>query len=89
MKKLEAVQLGQIMGQFAGATPAITIVMLKLMSRAFNEIVITPDDWKMILGSIQEQMQAQQPPMPQGQPIPPPMEQQPPQEELINQAAAM
>ena len=89
MKKQEAVQLGQIMGQFAGATPAITIVMLKLMSRAFNEIVITPDDWKMILGSIQEQMQAQQPPMPQGQPIPPPMEQQPPQEELINQAAAM
>lgn len=93
MKKQEAVQLGQIMGQFAGATPAITIVMLKLMSRAFNEIVITPQDWEMIFSSIQQQMQqpAPQPqgPMPPEQPMPPPAEQQPPQEEMINQAAMM
>ena len=87
MKKQEAVQLSQIMGQFAGATPAITIVMLKLMSRAFNEIVITPEDWDVIFNSLQQQQQPQAP-MPMQQPVPP-MPQQPPQEEMINQAAMM
>lgn len=93
MKKQEAVQLSQIMGQFAGASPAIVVVMLKLMSRAFNEIVISPEDWEMIFQSIQSQMQQQQnqiQPIPQQQPIPVPEEaQQVPQEELINQAAGI
>lgn len=85
MKKQEAVQLSQIMGQFAGATPAITIVMLKLMSRAFNEIVITPEDWDMIFQGITQQMAPAQP-MPQ-QAMPPQAEQQPlAREDLINQA---
>lgn len=87
MKKQEAVQLSQIMGQFAGATPAITIVMLKLMSRAFNEIVITPEDWEVIFNSLQQQQQPQAQ-MPMQQPVPP-MPPQPPQEEMINQAAMM
>lgn len=87
MKKQEAVQLSQIMGQFAGATPAITIVMLKLMSRAFNEIVITPEDWDVIFNSLQQQ-QFPQAQMLMQQPIPP-MPPQPPQEEMINQAAMM
>lgn len=88
MKKQEAVQLAQIMGQFAGATPAITIVMLKLMSRAFNEIVITPQDWQMIFEGINGQMQQQSAPVdipneqiPQGNPQPIPSE------ALIDQAA--
>ena len=93
MKKQEAVQLSQIMGQFAGASPAIVVVMLKLMSRAFNEIVISPEDWEMIFQSVQAQMQQQQPqsqPVPQQEPMPVPEEaQQVPQEELINQAAGM
>lgn len=87
MKKQEAVQLSQIMGQFAGATPAITIVMLKLISRAFNEIVITPEDWEVIFNSLQQQQQPQAQ-MHMQQPVPP-MPLQPPQEEMINQAAMM
>lgn len=98
MKKQEAVQLSQIMGQFAGATPAITIVMLKLMSRAFNEVVITDEDWQMIWQGLQAQQQQppqgqQMPPQGQQQQMPPqempPMEQQLPQEDIINQAAMM
>jgi hypothetical protein len=93
MKKQEAVQLSQIMGQFAGASPAIVVVMLKLMSRAFNEIVISPEDWEMIFQSVQSQMQQQQPqpqPVPLQEPMPVPEEaQQVPQEELINQAAGI
>lgn len=88
MKKQEAVQLAQIMGQFAGATPAITIVMLKLMSRAFNEIVITPQDWEMVFQGINQQQAPQPGPMNIPNEQIPPVDQQPvPSEELINQAA--
>ena len=88
MKKQEAVQLAQIMGQFAGATPAITIVMLKLMSRAFNEIVITPEDWEMVFQGINAQQQPQQGPIqvPNEQ-IPQENVQPIPSEVLIDQAA--
>lgn len=90
IKKQEAIQLGQIMGQFAGATPAITIVMLKLLSRAFNDVVLTQEDWNMIFASINDQMQAQQQQaIPPEQQQPQPVPQQPPQEEMINQAANM
>ena len=87
MKKQEAVQLAQIMGQFAGATPAITIVMLKLMSRAFNEIVITPQDWEMVFQGINQQQQPQAPVNIPNEQIPPVDQQPVPSEELINQAA--
>lgn len=68
-KKQEAVQLAQLFGQFASASPAIIIVVLKMMSRAFNEIVITDEDWQMIFQGFQQQqeMQAQQAQMQQAQ----------------------
>lgn len=93
MKKQEAMQLAQALGQFSAATPAVTIVMLKVISRAFNEVVITSEDWQQIFNSLQQQMQPaqQQMPMP-NQPMPPAMGMpQPPvpTQELINQAAAM
>lgn len=60
IKKQEAMQLAQILGQFAAATPAVSIVALKAISRAFNEVVITDNDWAMIFQSLQ-QAQAQPP----------------------------
>lgn len=45
-KKDMAIQLGQVLGQFAQANPAIVPIMLRVMERAFNEeVVITPEDW--------------------------------------------
>ena len=60
MKKQEAAQLAQLFGQFASASPAIIVVVLKMMSRAFNEIVITDEDWQMIMQGFQQQQEAQQ-----------------------------
>lgn len=57
-KKQEALQMGQILGQFASGSPAVILVALKVLQRAFNnEVVITEKDWEMIIGSIEQQMQ--------------------------------
>jgi hypothetical protein len=39
-KKQQALQLGQILGQFANAAPATVIVMLKMFENAFDEFQI-------------------------------------------------
>jgi hypothetical protein len=56
-KKEQALQLGQTLGQFANASPYVILVMLKVLQRAFDEVVITKDDWDMIINGIQEQLQ--------------------------------
>lgn len=56
-KKQEALQITQMMGQFAGASPAIVPVVLKMLSRAFNELVITDEDWRMIIQGFEQQQQ--------------------------------
>lgn len=56
-KKQEALQLTQLMGQFAGASPAVVPVVLKMLSRAFNEMVITDEDWDMIMQGFQQQQE--------------------------------
>jgi hypothetical protein len=66
-KKQQAMELGQVMGQFAKGAPAIVVVMMKMFERAFDEVVITDDDWKLIMQSLQQsisggQDQQQQPP---------------------------
>lgn len=60
VKKQQALQLSQILGQFAGASPIVTIIMLQIMERAFDEVVIKEEDFTMIKNSILQQMQAQQ-----------------------------
>lgn len=57
VKKQEAMQITQMMGQFAGASPAIVPVVLKMLSRAFNELVITDEDWRMIMQGFEQQQQ--------------------------------
>lgn len=60
VKKELAMQLGQILGQFAAASPVVVMVMLKMMERAFGEdVVITPEEWTMVQQSIATQTQAQ------------------------------
>jgi len=47
--KALAIELGQILGQFANASPAIVIVMLKMLEESFKgQFIISDDDWAMI-----------------------------------------
>jgi hypothetical protein len=54
-KKAEALELGQVLGQFANATPMAVIVMLQVMQEAFDEVVIKEEDWTKIIESVQQQ----------------------------------
>lgn len=56
-KKKEALQVGQIVGQFARSTPAAVLISLKLLERSFDDINIGPEDWQLIQQSIQAQLQ--------------------------------
>lgn len=58
-KKEQAMQMGQIVGQFASAAPAAVIVMLKTFEKAFDDFSISEDDWRFIRESIEAQMQNQ------------------------------
>jgi hypothetical protein len=55
VKKEQAVQLGQVMGQFASASPVVLVFLLRMFERAFNdEFVVTDADWKMVMESIEQ-----------------------------------
>lgn len=57
-KKKEAVQVAQAIGQFAQAAPGATLrIMLKVLEKAFTEVVILPEDWAMLDQEMQAQMQ--------------------------------
>lgn len=57
-KKKAALEIGQVLGQFANAIPAAGIVALKVFARAFaDDIVITDEDWQMIFKSMEQQQQ--------------------------------
>lgn len=59
-KKQEALQISQVLGQFASASPYVVIVMLQVLQRALDEVVVKEEDIEMIKNSILQQMQAQQ-----------------------------
>ncbi len=59
-KKQEALQIGQILGQFAKASPMSIVVALKVFERAYPEIAITSEDWQVIRQSIEAQLMQQQ-----------------------------
>jgi hypothetical protein len=56
-KKQQAMEMGQVMGQFANAAPALVIVMMKMFERAFEEVIISDEDWQMIHGTMQQTLQ--------------------------------
>lgn len=47
-KKAEALQVGQVIGQF-GAVPYAQLLAVKNLARAFDGMTITEDDWQMLL----------------------------------------
>lgn len=58
-KKAEALQMGQIMGQFASASPVVLLFVLKIFKRAFDMSTVTDQDWQMLMASIMQAIQAQ------------------------------
>lgn len=56
-KKAEAMQVAQILGQFASATPYAIIIALRVFERAFDGVAMTQSMWNELLQSIQMQMQ--------------------------------
>lgn len=59
-KKQQALQITQILGQFASASPYVVIIMLEVLQRAFDEVIVKEEDIEMIKNSILQQFQAQQ-----------------------------
>lgn len=72
-KKKEAVEVTQALGQFAQAAPGATLkLMLKVISKAFTEVVIKPEDWEALDAEITANIQAQQAAPPSGSNLPAP-----------------
>jgi hypothetical protein len=72
-KKQEAVQIGQVMAQYVRAAPASALkVSLKMMSEAFDDFVISKEDWDSIAAEVQMMAQSQQGGAPGQQGAPPP-----------------
>ena len=66
-KKQEAVQVGQVMSQYVRAAPASALkVSLDMMSKAFDDFMITKEDWDAIAAEVQQMAQSQQGMVPQG-----------------------
>lgn len=56
-KKDQAAQLSQVMGQFVQASPAVVIVMMKMLERAFEEVIISDEEWNMIIQTMKQSLQ--------------------------------
>jgi hypothetical protein len=60
-KKEEALQMGQVLGQFGKAVPATMLIILRMFERAFDEVVITEEDWAMLRASVEKQLAPEEP----------------------------
>lgn len=56
-KKEEAIQVGQVLGQFADAAPIVVEITLRMFQQAFDEIVMRDEDWQALRESIALQQQ--------------------------------
>lgn len=55
-RRQEALELGQVIGQFAKAVPPAALVILRMFSRVFDDMEITDDEWQMITQAMQSSM---------------------------------
>lgn len=58
-KQKQALDIGQVLGQYASSSPVTLLVILRIFERSFNEVVMTDDDWNMLISSIEAQLQPQ------------------------------
>ena len=60
-KKEQAMQISQVVGNFAKATPVAVIIALKVLETAFSgDVVIDKEDWDMLIEGVQSGIQQQQ-----------------------------
>lgn len=60
-KKQEAVQVGQVMAQYVRAAPASALkVSLKMLGKAFDDFIISKEDWDSISQEVMMMAQSQQ-----------------------------
>ena len=60
-KKQEAVQVGQVMSQYVRAAPASALkISLKMLGKAFDDFIISKEDWDSISQEVQMMAQSQQ-----------------------------
>lgn len=59
-KKQQALQMSQVLGQFASASPYTVIIMLQILQKAFDDTVVSEEDIETIKNSIIQQLQMQQ-----------------------------
>jgi hypothetical protein len=56
MKKEEALEFGQVLGQFVNAAPGPVLkVMLQVMEKAFDEVTMREEDWQELQQAIEQQ----------------------------------
>lgn len=59
-KKQEAVQVGQVMSQYVRAAPASALkISLKMLGKAFDDFIISKEDWDSISQEVQMMAQSQ------------------------------
>lgn len=51
-KRKEAMEIAQILGQFASATPVAALIAVRVMERAFDGMTISDEDWDLLAQSI-------------------------------------
>lgn len=62
IKKQEAIQMAQTLGQYAQAGQGVVVLMmLKVMERAFDELTITTEDWQFLQNAIMQSIQNSNP----------------------------
>jgi hypothetical protein len=54
-KKEQALQITQIIGQFTRATPIAIVVALKVLAQAFDNVVVSQEDWELIYKGIMKE----------------------------------
>jgi hypothetical protein len=60
-KKEEALEFGQVLGQFVNAAPGPVLkVMLQVMEKAFDEVTMREEDWTELINSIEQQAGGEQ-----------------------------
>ena len=59
-KKEEALEFGQVLGQFVNAAPGPVLkVMLQVMEKAFDEVTMREEDWQELIQAIEQQQGGQ------------------------------
>jgi hypothetical protein len=58
-KQQQALQTGQVLGQFAKATPVTLLVVLRMMEKAFDNVIVSQEDFEQIEAAIKQSIGGQ------------------------------